>query len=245
MVVADVAMDTNQTEKTPLLPAAERLRAAFVLSLGGLLTGLRRILVPYLLLSLGIFVLAVYALYKMLMLPVPVFGIFSTVLFVVFVVLYGLSALLYAGVLSVVSALRLAASYTEDFFYELLETLKAHLRERVDRWDEGIGKQQAKILLNNSVREVLSPLKQLRFRSVPTVLIVVLISVITFVSRSVFLGRLGRLTGATISWSALFASRATLVGALFLNMRWLATGVLWGLYGLGVGVILFNVWIIV
>ena len=58
------------------------------------------------------------------------------------------------------------------------------------------------------------------------------------------MARLARIPAATVSFSAVFASRATLVGALILNFRWLATLVLWLLYALGAAAFLFNVWLV-
>ena len=150
----------------------------------------------------------------------------------------------YAFLLSAFWALKEAATYAEDFFYQLFENLKDHIRNRIDNMEAGVAKQQAKVILDNSIREVLAPLKALRLDSALRVLAVILLAILTFVSRAVFLARLARLTGASIHFSAIFASRATLVGALFLNMRWLSALVLGALYAVGMGIFLIDLWII-
>ena len=95
--------------------------------------------------------------------PIP----FSWVIFGGAVLLYGVLAMGYAIVLSAVFGVRAAAARGEDFLYELFESLKDKVRSKIDNMEEGISKQQAKVILDNSVREVFSPLKKFRFESAP------------------------------------------------------------------------------
>ena len=222
--------------------AAQRLKAAFMQSLGGLLVSVRTIFLPHALAAGALFVLAVYAAYTCwaTWLPAP----FSWLAGLAALIGCGALALAYALVTSLVCALRHAAVNVEDFLYELFASLKEKVRGKIDAMDEGVAKQQAKVILENSLREVFAPLKELRFNTAPALVAGVFVSLLTFVSRAVFMARLARIPAATVSFSAVFASRATLVGALILNFRWLATLVLWLLYALGAAAFLFNVWLV-
>ena len=222
--------------------SVQRLKAAFVLSLGGLLAAVRTIFLPHFLAAGVLFIFASYALYKVGFgaLPEP----FSYLLVGICFIIYGILALAYALLASLVCGLRNAAIHAEDFLYELFSSLKEKVRGKIEGMDEGIAKQQAKVILENSLHEVFAPLKELRFNTAPALIAGVLLSFLTFVSRAVFMARLSRLPAATVSFSAVFASRATLVGALVLNFRWLASLLLWLLYGLGAAALLINVWLI-
>ena len=227
-------------EPAPEAPSkTERLRAGFILILGGLLAVLQRVVLPHFLLSLGLLLVTGYDLYR----PAAHWPSPWPVLMLVWLALFGGAlAFLYGFLTSLCCALKAAATYAEDFFYELFESLKDKVREQIDSLEDGIAKQQARVILDNSVREVLSPLRQLRVGSVPKALLAVLVGILTFVSRSVFVARVARTAGTTVKFSRIFASRATLVGALFLNMRWLAALALWFLYGLGFAIFVLDIY---
>ena len=239
VVVAVMGVKLSKEEKVPLPTASERLRAGFMLILGGTLIVLKRAVLPHFLLALGLLLVTGYAVYHQVS-QWP--ALWAGMLLAASCLLGVGSALGYAFLTALLYALKSAATYAEDFFYELFESLKDKVRTQIDTLDEGIAKQQAKVILDHSVREVFAPLKQLRVGSVPGVLLAVLVGILTFVSRSVFIARVVRTAGTTVKFSRIFASRATLVGALFLNMRWLATLLLWMMYGLGVAIFILDVY---
>ena len=156
-------------DPTPQIQPAERLRAGFILALGGLVTVFKRVILPHLCLAAGLWLLTMFALYRALWTGGKagiIAGVGSVLLAIVAVAL----AMGYAFLTSLFAALKTAATYAEDFFYELFEALKEKIRAQIDNMEEGIAKQQAKVMLDNSVREVLSPLKKLRVGSVPAAL---------------------------------------------------------------------------
>ncbi len=231
--------DPKDLPNIPPTSTSERLRLGVVLILGGVLEVLRRVVLPHFLLAFGLLFVTGYALFHaaaawpawFAWLILPVAGLLVVT-----------SAFGYALLTSLFCALKQAATYAEDFFYELLEAVKDKIRQKIDNLEEGVAKQQAKVMLDNSVREVFAPLKQLRVGSVPGVLLTIVVGVLTFISRSVLIARIARVSGKTIQFSRIFASRATLVGALFLNMRWLAALLLWTLYGLGLLIFAVDIW---
>lgn len=224
--------------------AADKLRGGFLLALGGALTVLQRVLLPHLLLALALFIFAAYALYHLTVLEAKYPSIVSGFILFMGLSVGGALALGYALVTATLYALKQTATYAENFFYELWEALKEKVRQQINSMEEGIAKQQAKVILDNSLKEVLAPLHKLRIGSVPVLLSYILLALLTFVSRSVFLAKLARTTGATIHFSTIFASRATLIGALFLNMRWLATLGLWMMYAIGILILLWSVYLV-
>ncbi len=235
-----VAMGIKLSEE-PKVRTSERLRAGFVLVLGGLLIALKRAVLPHFLLATVLLLVTGYAVYHHVSAwPAPL----NWLILFLSGILGGVLAMGYAFAGAFLYALKQAATYAEDFFYELFEALKDKIRAQIDSLEEGMAKQQAKLILDNSVREVFAPLKQLRIGSVPGVLLAVLVGILTFVSRSVFIARVARTAGTTVKFSRIFASRATLIGALFLNMRWLATLALWMMYALGVLILLWSVYLV-
>ncbi len=235
-------MGIKLSDVQPQPTATERLQAGFLIAWGGLLAGLQKIVLPHLLGALAWFLLVSYGVYKV-WLSVPYTTPIHWTATLLILGGYALSLAGYALVLSVVWGIYSAAAYAEDFFYELFDALKEKIRRHIQSMDEGMAKQQAKVILDNSLRDVLAPLKAWRIRSA-SALAGAFLALLTFISRSVFLAKLARVSGATIQWSRVFASRATLVGALFLNMRWLAILLLWLLYAAGAVALLFTlVWI--
>lgn len=237
-----MSIESVPLSKDSAQTAAGRLKAAFVFSLGTLLVAVRTIFLPHLLAGVGLLVLSCYAVYKswLFLLPFPL----SCLAWLFVLAFLGIFAFGYALLAALVFALRSAAVNIEDFLYTLFSSVKESVRAKIDTMDEGLAKQQAKVILENSLQEVFAPLKALRFNTAPALVAGVFVSLLTFISRAVFLARLARLPAATVSFSAVFASRATLVGALILNFRWLATFLLWLLYAAGILVVVFDIWVI-
>jgi len=231
--------DPKESANLPPTSATERLRLSVVLILGGIIEILRRVVLPHFLLAFGLLFVTGFALFRVAsQWPTWMAWVYLPILAILlFACAFG-----YALLTSLFCALKQAATYTEEFFYELLEAVKDKIRQKIDNLEEGVAKQQARVMLDNSVREVFAPLKQLRIGSVPGVLLTLILGILTFVSRSVFLARLARISGKTVHFSTIFASRATLVGALFLNMRWLAALLLWTLYAVGILIFIIDVW---
>lgn len=223
--------------------AADGVRTAFVALLNAMLRSLRVVLLPHLLACLCLFVLAGYALYKAWFGALP--GVLYWLAALVNIVAWGALAVMYAVLLSSVFGIYTVSVCVEDFFYALFADIKEKLQDHINSMQDGVAKQQARVLVRNSIAEVFSPLKNLHLSSVPAAAALVLLSALTFVSRSVFFARLARAAGPTVKLSSVFASRATLVGALLLNLRCLSVLVLWILYAAGIlvlGLILWLAW---
>lgn len=143
---------------------------------------------------------------------------------------YGLAALVYTFCTAGVFAMRAVCAKVEDLLYAFFAAVKENLAQKIENMDEGLAKDQARVLMKNSISEVAALLKTYKLRSVPGALAAVFLSLLTFAARSVLVARLMQFSGATVSLSAVFASRATLVGAIFLNLRLICSVLLWILY---------------
>ena len=92
-------------------------------------------------------------------------------------------------------------------------------------------------MLSGSVREVVGVYRGTRSRSLVQGVCAVFLSVLSLALRSVLLARLARAAGKTVQLGKLFAGRATLVGAVFLNLRFFSTVLLYLLYAVGAAVL--------
>lgn len=220
--------------------SSQRLRGAFWAVFSGLIAVLRQIVLPHMLAAFGLFVLAALLIFKT---GAGVAAPLSWFLSLPLIGLFGVAAFVYGVGLAVVFSVHAVAAHVEDFLYALFESVKDKAFAQIDAtMDEGIAKQQAKVILDNSVRQAFAPLKAMRLSRAPSAIAGVFLSLMTLVTRSVFLARLARLSTSTVHLSAIFASRATLVGALLLNLRWLSALLLWLLYAFGGIVLVFILW---
>ena len=167
-------------------------------------------------------------------------GIWAVLIFLI----YGILAFLYAAATASLFALRSVSERVEDFLYSLFTAVKERISAKIDNMEEGLAKDQAKILLTSSLTEVLAELKKSRFRSGAALAASVFLGLLGFAAKSVLIGRVMELSGSVVSISSVFASRATLVGAIFLNMSLICTVLLWVLYIAGAMIFGLNMWFI-
>lgn len=202
------------------------------------------VFLPHMALSAVVFVLAAVALYQVVKTGFPQADVLLVVWTLFLFVFFGAVAFLYAVVASGLFALRTLSVRMEDFVYGLFAEVKQKISSKIASMDEGVAKEQAKILLADSLAEVVGELKRAPMSSVGGLLARGFLSMVSFIAKSVFIGRIMELSGATVSMSAVFASRVTLVGAILLNMSLICTVLLWGLYLLGVLVFGGSVWFV-
>lgn len=233
-------MKINHTLSSSFASAQEALRAClqFVLQV------LTWVFLPHMALSAVIFIVAAVASYRMGENVLPESSWLLVLWGLLIFVFYGAAAFLYAVLTSGLFALRALSGKMEDFVYSLFSVVKEKIAGRINSMEEGLAKDQAKILLTSSLAEVMSELKRTPMRSVGAGLARVFLGLMSFVAKSVLIGRIMEISGATVSVSAVFASRVTLAGAIFLNMSLICTVFLWGLYLIGALVFGTGVWFV-
>ncbi len=222
---------------TNLRPTAGAL---FAQALQGLADILRKVFLPHLAAGLGLFIISVYSVYSFVLapahLPAPVAFIFVGALFLG----YGLFAFAYAFITACAFALRIACATWEEFIDNTLDQVKQAAANKIDDMNEGLAKDQAKVIVAGSVREVFGEFNQGRKTSFGRALTRLLLGVTSLAMRSVLLARVVKISGQTVQLGKLFAGRATLVGAIFLNLRLFSTLLLVLLYVLGSAALTLN-----
>lgn len=195
----------------------------------------RRVFLPHIVAGLGLFLLCGVALY---------FGwlhTFSasvkTVLSVLVLVTVGTLCFGYALIASFVYAIHLACGAWEDFIDDIIDKVQENLLTHTENWQDGLAKDQAKVLVRGSVREVFGAARHTP-TALPKWFMVLCLGVLMLIVRAVLTARIIKLAGTTVKVSKIFAGKATLVGAVFLNLRLFTTLLLWVIYGIG-GIVLF------
>ncbi len=235
------AMTTNLPEKIYLSadPAAPtRGDRAFTSCVRGVADILRRVFLPHLLAGLGLFALMAYVSYQTFLVPLSVPTAFKNSLAVVFFFIYAIAIFGYMLVAASVFALRLACITWEDFIDDTLNQVQEKMISHLDSLNDSVAKDQAKVLVRGSVREVYESTR--RSSTLPRWLITVTLGTLMLAVRAVLTARILKLAGTTIKVSKIFAGKATLVGAVFLNLRFFSSLLLILVYGLGGIVLLAN-----
>lgn len=214
--------------------------ALFAQALQGLADILRKVFLPHLAAGLGLFIISVYSIYSFILalahLPPPAEVILVGALFLG----YGLAAFAYSFITACAFALRIACATWEEFIDNTLDQVKQAAAHKINDMNESLAKDQAKVIISGSVREVFGEFNQGRKTSFGRALTRLLLGVTSLAMRSVLLSRLVKISGQTVQLGKLFAGRATLVGAIFLNLRLFSTLLLIFLYILGIVALILN-----
>ncbi len=191
--------------------------------------------------GVGLFVLVSYVTAQALFATWPL-GLKWAAACVLFVC-YGMAALCYSFVTACVFALRLACVRWNDFIDAILERVQLQTAAQVADMDVGLSKTQAASLVRGSVREVFWSLRQTQTPWSHLVLLAGLGS-LSLAVRAVLRAKILKWTERTVQLGKLFAGRATLVGAVFLNLHFFTTVLLCVCYAVGVAVLAVNIYFV-
>lgn len=212
--------------------------------LRGAMEILRRVFFPHLVGGMGLVLLVAYVTYAYCLAPAHLSPKIETFLAVFLFGGYAVAGFIYSFFAACVFALRSACATWEDFIDRLFEQVKNNLAARLDDWNEGVAKDQAKVLVRGSVREVFSSARKNGLISLPRWVAAIFLGALTLTMRSVLIARIVKISGTTVRFSKLFAGKATLVGAVFLNLRLFSTLFLLLTYGVGAGLLAVNLYIV-
>lgn len=212
----------------------------FVQALSGVLSVLQKAFLPHLAAGIGLFMMTAYVTYAFMLEPAHLPAALKWLLACLFFGIYGAVAFVYSLGTASVFALRAACVGWETFLDDVLGLVKEKVASKIDNMNEGLAKDQAKVVVAGSVGEVFSLFGQYDRKSSFRWLTAVLLGVMTFAMRSVLVAKIVKISGTTVNLSKLFAGRATLVGAIFLNLRLFSTLLLWVLYAAGIFAVLLN-----
>lgn len=233
-------MDTTDSVSLSVEPQPQ-LQLLAKASLAGFVLELKRWFLPHLLGGIGLFLLLSYVTAGTLFSTWPVglkwLGIG------VLLGLYGLGAFGYSLFTACVFAVRAACVHWNDFIDGVLDLVQTHTARRVADMNVGLSKPQARSLVRGSVREVFSSLRQ-KETAFPRLFLWVSLGALSLAVRAVLAAKISKWATRTVQLSKLFAGRATLVGAVFLNLHFFATVLLCACYAWGAAVAAVNIYFV-
>ena len=242
VTVAAAIVLAMKTDSVALSPSSEPTAKAGVLVQGmkNIFLVLQKVFLPHLAAGMGAFLIFSYATYALLLEPARLPSTFHLILTLLFFGLYGFAAFVYSFFAASVFALRTACVTLEDFIDDMLAQVKEHIASRLEDMNEGLAKDQAKVLVSGSVRDVFQTIRKQELKKFPRLLAALFLGAITLAMRSVLIARIAKISSTTVQLSKVFAGRATIIGAIFLNLRLFSSLLLLLVYGVGGTVLVFN-----
>ncbi len=231
-------------DSIPLSVAPEDESSFWKQGLFGAMDVLRRVFLPHLLGGMGLVLLVAYATHVCVLVPAHLPPRLETLIAVFLFSGYAVLGFFYSFFAACVFALRAACVTWEDFIDRLFEQVKDNIASHLEDMNEGIAKDQAKVLVRGSVREVFSAARRDGLTSVPKWVVAIFLGALTLTMRSVLIARIIKISGTTVRFSKLFAGKATLVGAVFLNLRLFSTLLLLLTYAVGAGTLAVNLYLV-
>ena len=233
------------TDSIPLSKVETSKEAGlFLQAVQGVLTIFKDVFLPHLAVGFGVFVLVTYVTYSFLIAPVKMGGILTSFCVGCVMLFYGGIALFLSVLGACLFSLRKACVAWEEFLEGLLDQVKENALCKIEHLNDGISKEQAKIVIRGSVRETVRAFRPQSLSAVGNWAVVFVLGCIVLAMRSVLVSKVVKYSGKTIKMTKLFAGRATLVGAIFLNLRFFSTVLLLFLYGGSAALVLLNFLII-
>ena len=233
-------MDTT-TSAALSAPPAPRVQVLFHAALADLTVQLKRAFLPHLAGGVGIFLLVSYVTASTLFATWPT-GLKWVAVAVVFV-LYGFVSFFYSVFTTCVFALRLACLRWNDFIDDVLESVQHQAAAQVADMNVGLSKPEAVRLVRGSVKEVFVSLRSAQ-SPWPRLVLLTGLGFLSLAVRAVLRAKILKWTGRTVKLGKLFAGRATLVGAVFLNLHFFATVLLAFCYAVGAAVLAVNIYFV-
>lgn len=232
-------MDTTASVSLSAAPAPQ-LQLLAKASLAGFMWELKRGFLPHLLGGIGLFLLVAYV-------TGTLFSSWPTGLkwlsICVLLIIYGACAFLYSLFTACVFALRAACIHWNDFIEGVLDLVQTQTAAHVADMNVGLSKPQARGIIRGSVHDVFSSLRGQQ-TAWPHLFLWVGLGALALAVRVVLLAKISKWATRTVQLSKLFAGRATLVGAVFLNLHFFATLLLWACYALGGTVAVLNLYFV-
>ena len=238
LVAGSVAVVTTDSVPLSVVPQPQpQLQLLAKASLAGLAWELKRWFLPHLMGGIGLFLLLSYVTAGSLFSTWPV-G-FKWLGIVVLLTVYGAGAFVYSLFTACVFAVRAACVHWNDFIDGVLDLVQTHTAQHVADMNIGLSKPQARSLVRGSVREVFSSLSK-EETAFPRLFLWVGLGTLALAVRAVLSAKISKWATRTVKLGKVFAGRATLAGAVFLNLHFFATVLLYACYAFGISVAVVN-----
>lgn len=204
----------------------------------------KRVVLPHLAVGGCVFLILTYFCYTYLIAPYHFPQLVELAGVLLCLLVYGGVCFLFSLLAASVCALRRACVAWEEFLEHTFDQVKENLMAHLGDMNEGLTKDQAKVAITGSVREVVYSFRPQSSTAIARWLLAFGLGCITLAMRSVLLAKAVKISGTTIRMSKVLAGKATLVGAVFLNLRFFSTVLLGFLYIVGFLFVWLNIWII-
>ena len=230
------------TDSVPLCVEPQpQLQLLAKASLTGLAWELKRWFLPHLLGGIGLFLLLSYVtsgtLFAGWSVGLKWLGV------CVMLVLYGTGAFFYSLFTACVFAVRAVCAHWNDFIDGVLELVQTQVTGHVASMDIGLSKTEARSVVRGSVREVFTALRETE-NAFPRLFLWVGLGALALAVRAVLTAKISKWATRTVKLSKVFAGRATLAGAIFLNLHFFATVLLCICYVFGAAVVAVNIYFV-
>ena len=232
-----LAMKTDSVPLSPE-PVPSSKPGVLVQGMKNIFLVLQKVFLPHLAAGMGAFLIIAFATYMWVLQPARLPSTLNFLVAFVFFIFYGCVVFFYSCLAASVFALRTACVTLEDFIDNILTQVKENIASRIDDMNEGLAKDQAKVLVSGSVRDVFRTVRKQELKKFPRLLAALFLGSVTIAMRSVLIARIAKISSTTVQLSKVFAGRATIIGAIFLNLRLFSTLLLLLVYGVG-GPVLF------
>ncbi len=228
--------------KTDSVPrsAAPQQNSLFAQGLYGFASVLQKVFLPHLLAGMGLFLLTAYISYQLLIKPLHLPGPLEFITAGVLFTGYSMAAFAYSMLAAGTFAVRSACAAWEDFIDNTLDLIKENIASRLEDMNVGLAKDQAKALVSGSVKDVFKQMVRADRTAFPRWLATAVLGIVTIALRSVLIAKIVKISGTTVKLGKLFAGKATLVGAVFLNLRLFSTLLLIVIYAAGAAGLMIN-----
>ena len=217
------------------------VRLLLVASMARFVEALKRWFLPHLMGGIGVFLLVAYVtsstLFASWVFPLKWLGIWLVLL------LYGALAFGYSFFTTCVFALRLACVEWNDFIDNILSLVQERAASQLTNMNVGLTKPEARHLVRGSVRDVFSSVEQQQ-TGLPHGFVILCLGLLAAAMRAVLSAKIMKWSGRTIQLGKVFAGKATLVGAIFLNLHLFATLLLGLCYLVGLVVLIINIYFV-
>jgi len=197
---------------------------------GGFFQLLQRVFLPHFAAAFGLWLVTCFVVFRYVIAPFITYPALKTGVGVAVSLALGALIFAYGFLTACVCAVRIGSSAWEDFLDAQFARVQEVLGAKVNDMDEGISKEQARILVSGSVRDVFAPLKSASPSSLVRGVSALLLGMMSLATRSVLISKVLKVSGRSVRLSKVFAGRATLVGAIVLNLHFLAVVLLGALY---------------
>lgn len=228
------------SETVPLETATVQI--LFTQAFAQLVQKLRQWFLPHFIGAIGLFLLMAYVTsFALFVHATPVWKWVGTL-----VVLcgYGIIAVCYSLFTTCVLALRLVCVEWNDFIENILLLIQKRAACHIADLNMGLSKVEAQQIVQGSVREVFSSIKTCQ-TGLSRSFIIMCLGLLATAVRAVLSAKIVKWSGRTIQLSKLFAGKATLVGAIFLNLHVFATLLLVICYACGFVALGVNIYFVI